>query len=110
MKLVNVAAMLVFMVSTNFLHAETGVQEEIDFNSLDANDDGLISREEGASEERLVKYWGSLDSDRDGYLDEAERDNAMPIITEQESRLTDHPQKVQQYEDGRYQPPQKQKN
>ncbi len=48
-----------------------GEQSRI-YHTLDSNDDGYISQEEGAALEGLTESWELIDINRDGQLDSAE--------------------------------------
>jgi Ca2+-binding EF-hand superfamily protein len=54
-----------------------GMEEEAQapstaFEQLDTNQDGLISKEEGAVREDLTTLWEAADANKDGSLDAAE--------------------------------------
>ncbi|WP_394753288.1 hypothetical protein [Crenothrix sp.] len=78
------------------------------FSSVDKNSDGLISREEGFSTEDVSKYWDKLDTSLDGNLDKAEFSKLADVVQTEEALKTDHPQEVQQYENGQYISPEEQ--
>jgi len=42
------------------------------FNALDKNGDGIITKEEAASVEKLVKDWGAIDTDKSGNIEVSE--------------------------------------
>ena len=42
------------------------------FNALDKNSDGVITKEEAAGVEKLVKDWGSIDKDKSGSIEVSE--------------------------------------
>lgn len=69
---------------------------------LDKNQDGLISRDEGLSDEDVSRYWDKLDTNLDGNLDQAEFSKLKVVVQREEALKTDHPQDVQQYKKGKY--------
>lgn len=106
-------AILASIICNQVLALEDVKNQEGDnpsFSQLDANKDQLISRDEAFKDEFVSKLWDKLDKDSDGSLDVKEFSN----LPSEEKRLreieTDHPQKVQQYENGKYIPPSQQIN
>jgi hypothetical protein len=71
-------------------------------NIIDKNNDGLISRDEGFSNEDVSRHWDKLDTDLDGNLDKAEFAKLESVVKREESLKTDHPENVQQYKKGKY--------
>ncbi len=69
---------------------------------LDKNTDGLISRDEGLSNQYVARYWDKLDTNLDGKLTQTEFDQLASMVEREESLKTDHPQVVQQYKNGKY--------
>lgn len=49
--------------------------EKADFQSLDANGDGVIAADEAQAHPELMDAWASLDENADGSLDEQEFSN-----------------------------------
>lgn len=78
------------------------------FETLDVNRDNLISHEEAYKNEAVIKNWDKLDTNIDGNLDTAEYSKMKPIVQRVENQKTDHPQAVEQYENGKYISPKKQ--
>jgi hypothetical protein len=66
-------------------------------NTIDKNNDGLISRDEGFSNEDVSRHWDKLDTDLDGNVDKAEFAKLESVVKREESLKTDHPENVQQY-------------
>ncbi|MCW8929860.1 MAG: hypothetical protein OQL19_06445 [Gammaproteobacteria bacterium] len=58
-------ACCVFVASSAFASAS-------DFSALDANKDGLISKEEASVSKTVTQQWDLLDLNKDGYLGEKE--------------------------------------
>ncbi len=52
--------------------SEIDAQSQQTFTALDNNNDGLLSAEEAAAEEKLTQRWDELDSDADNQLDAIE--------------------------------------
>jgi hypothetical protein len=69
---------------------------------LDKDSDGLISRDEGLSNQYVVRYWDKLDTNLDGYLAQPEFDQLASTVQREESLKTAHPQVVQQFKHGKY--------
>jgi hypothetical protein len=70
-------------------------------NAIDKNNDGLISRDEGFSNEDVSRYLDKLDTDLDGNLDKTELAKLESVVKREESLKTDHPDDVQQYKNGK---------
>ena len=49
-----------------------GQGESAQFQSLDANSDGVISQDEAAGHQGLVDNWKSVDKDESGTIDQSE--------------------------------------
>lgn len=62
-------------------HQEKVVDEEM-VDSLDANGDGMISRQEAAGEARIADNWNQLDEDGDGMLGSNEIDQLDQKLAE----------------------------
>jgi EF hand len=72
------------------------------FGVIDTNHDNLISHEEAFKNESLIKNWDKLDANVDGKIDSTEFLMLKPVTRRVEAQKTDHPQEVEQYEDGKY--------
>ena len=83
-------------------------QDCADFESLDKDHNGVISRDEGFADENVAKFWDQLDSSIDSKLDKAEFAQLETVVQRENALKTDHPQAVQQYENGKYISPQEQ--
>lgn len=104
-KFIRITGIAVSLVATP-VWAEKCVQA---FDKLDKDKDGHISHEEAYQNEKLLKYWDKLDADRNGSLTAEEYAKAPSVIVPEESRKTDHPQEVQQFDkEGDYIPPEQQ--
>lgn len=86
------------------IDAESNVTSysDISKNNLDADADGMISRDEAFNDKNLSKHWGMLDENNDGFLSKQEALKIDVIIPAEIARETDHPQKVDQYRKGEY--------
>lgn len=62
---------LAIVLSALFGASCDGEQSRI-YNTLDSNDDGYVSQEEGAALEGLTETWEIIDVNQDGQLDAAE--------------------------------------
>lgn len=79
------------------------------FAELDKNHDQMINREEGFKDENIAKLWDKLDKDQDGNLNQQEFSALQPEEKREEALETDHPVKVQQYDEhGNYISPERQ--
>jgi hypothetical protein len=74
---------------------DEGKQDLSASNTIDKNNDGLISRDEGLSNEDVSRYWDKLDTELDGNLDKTEFAKLESVVKREESLKTDHPQYVQ---------------
>lgn len=88
--------------------AKSSCPQSYDYQALDSNKDQFISQEEAMDEKCLIKYWGIINPDNDSHLEAEELKKAPKIIAKEEARITDHPQKVEQYKAGQYIRPEQQ--
>ncbi len=58
-----IAVSLAFVASSSFAS---------DFSALDADKDGLISKDEASVSQTVTQQWDMLDVNKDGYLEKAE--------------------------------------
>lgn len=70
MKIRHIVVVGAMTVSFAALAGETG--NENVFNALDKNSDGVISKEEAASVEKLVNDWSAIDTDKSGSIEVSE--------------------------------------
>lgn len=70
MKIRHVVVVSAMTVSFTALAGETG--NENVFNALDKNGDGIITKEEAASVEKLVKDWSTIDKNSSGSIEVSE--------------------------------------
>jgi len=75
---------------------------------LDKDTDGLISRDEGLSNQYVARYWDKLDANLDGNLSQTEFYQLASLVKRDQALITEHPQVVQQYKNGKYIPPNQQ--
>jgi hypothetical protein len=78
------------------------------FEEVDADHNGIISRDEGFRNEYLLKNWEKVDENNNEEVDREEFKRLKPVTRKTEEQKTDHPDAVQQYENGKYISPEKQ--
>jgi hypothetical protein len=111
MKARYLSSLLLAALATNIFAMENATKSETtcpSFSELDKNSDQMINREEGFKDENVAKLWDKLDKNLDGNLDKNEFSALMPEEKREEALETDHPVKVQQYENGKYISPEQQ--
>jgi hypothetical protein len=72
--LIGLTAALLLMTGAVFAaqHEKGMMGEQSSFNTLDANHDGTISKEEAQADASLAKSWDKADANSDGKIEESE--------------------------------------
>lgn len=66
-------------LTTLFFCASTALAVDtlrVDFEELDKNADGLLTKEEARGNDKLITRWDAIDENNDGMLSQAEVDEA----------------------------------